>query len=519
MAIRVQALKKTCTYDPRGNEAELCGIAKGAGINFLGKIFSALFQYVYLIVISKILGASILGGFLLGLTVINFAALISRLGLDVGVIKFVAQYCACRDMKRVKGVVTVALIISGIAGVVIALLIFCNATFLSDFFSGKPSFKQVIKVLSLTIPMISLMWITLSATQGAKIMKYTTYAQHLTLPMVNLSVVLLLYWFGLKLDGVVAAFVISTIIVTLLSFLFLGRTFPLWQQIQPIFEVKALLSVSMPLFLVVFLNFGLLWTDTIMLGYFKSSAEVGIYNVVVKTALLISMILTSFNAIFAPVISDLHSRNQLRRLESLFKTVTKWILVISLPVFSVMTVLSSNILSLFGPDFVHGARSLQILAFAQLVNAGVGSVGFILAMTGRQQLVMLNTLIIFLVNVGLNYCLIPQYGMIGAATASGTATILLNLLMLIEVGMILRITPFNSQFFKVLALGVAIFILMLLAKLFGPQLNNFFELILYPVIFARLFFLLFLRWGAGEEDTLILSMIKSKIPLVRSLSG
>ncbi len=519
MATRLHAFKQTCTSDSKANEAELCGIARGAGINFFGKIFSALFQYVYLIVISKILGASILGGFLLGLTVVNFAALISRLGLDVGVIKFVAQYCACKDMERVKGVVTMALIISGLAGVVIALLVFCNATFLSDFFSGKPGFKQVIKVLSPTIPMISLMWIALSATQGAKIMKYTTYAQHITLPLVNLSAVLFLYWFGLRLDGVVAAFVISYITVTLLSFAFLGRTFPLWQQVQPIFDVKALLSVSMPLFLVVFLNFGLLWTDTIMLGYFRSSAEVGIYNVVVKTALLISMILTSFNAIFAPVISDLHSRNRLRRLESLFKTVTKWVLVISLPAFSIMTVLSNNILSLFGPDFVHGARSLEILAFAQLVNAGVGSVGFMLAMTGRQQLVLLNTFMIFLVNVGLNYYLIPQYGMLGAATATGTATILLNLLMLIEVGLILRITPFSSQFFKVLALGAAVFMLMFMVKHFGPQLNSLFELVLYPVIFVCLFFWLFFRWGAGEDDALILSMIKSKVPLIRSLSG
>ena len=496
---------------------DLSGIAKGAGIIFAGKIFGAIVQYVQLIVISKILGVRLLGGFLLGMTIVNIAGLISRLGLDLGVVKFVAQYIGTKDMARVKGVIITALVVSGLSGIVVALLLYFCADPLAHLFEGKPGFERVVQMLGATLPFTTIMLIALAATQGARIMRYSTYAQYITLPLINLTGILFFYFLGFTLNGVIGAFFLATIVAMLLALLFLLKTFPEALTTQPIFEHKKLFSVSLPLCMVIFLSFIVLWTDTIMLGYFKSSAEVGVYNTAMKTAMLISIILASFNAMFAPVIADFYSGQELARLEVLFKVVTKWIFIASLPFFFIMTLLSGEIMHVFGQEFAVGSLPLRILAFTHVINASAGCVGFMLAMSGRQKIVMYNNFAVFLINLLFNYYLIPQYGMVGAALATGIATISVNCLMITEVYLIFKMHPFSSKLVKPILFGGSIFICFGLLKFVTPDTHYLVQLALYPTFFLILFFWAFYKWSLAQEDEFMVEMIKSKIPFSRAL--
>jgi O-antigen/teichoic acid export membrane protein len=64
----------------------------------------------------------------------------------------------------------------------------------------------------------------------------------------------------------------------------------------------------------------------------------------------------------------------------------------------------------------------------QFISSISGSVGFILNMTGKQNILQLTALISVVLNVTLNFMLIPMYGIGGAAISTAIAGILWNLL-------------------------------------------------------------------------------------------
>ena len=90
-------------------------------------------------------------------------------------------------------------------------------------------------------------------------------------------------------------------------------------------------------------------------------------------------------------------------------------------------------MGLFGQEFVSGSPALIILSGAQLVNAAAGSVGLTLMMTGHERSTAYGLFVSAVVNVVLNAVLIPQFGVVGAAVATATSTILWNVLLIIEV--------------------------------------------------------------------------------------
>lgn len=495
---------------PEIYKEELTRIAKGAGITFVGKILGGGIQYLYVIVAARVLGGETFGLYSLALTIISFAGIIGLLGLDNGVIRYVAFYQAAGDKGRVKGAIVKSMQYSFIPSVIIGILLFLTAEVIFAKIFDKPGLENVIKIMALSLPFWSLMIIALSATKGFLIMRYSVYGRDLFWPLSNLILVLMFFFVGLRLHGVVVAYVISTFLTFILALLFLKKTFPDIKDTRIVPETRKLLRVSVPLLLITCLNFLVMWTDTLMLGYFRSSEEVGIYNAALKTAILTSMILASFNAIFAPVISDLHSKREMQKLGSLFKTITKWIYTISFPIFLLMALLSKEIMTIFGPEFAAGWLSLIVLAFAQLVNAGVGSVGFMLVMTGWQDFVMYGTMGVCFLNILLNYLLVPAYGIVGAASASGISIILLNVFWLLGVYYFLKIHPYSMKFIRITILAISAFSALVVLRIVFVHLVGMQKVLASILIFVFVYSWLIYKWGIDDDDRIIVGFLKGK---------
>jgi O-antigen/teichoic acid export membrane protein len=78
---------------------------------------------------------------------------------------------------------------------------------------------------------------------------------------------------------------------------------------------------------------------------------------------------------------------------------------------------------------VAAHQPLAILAVGQLINAGFGSVGFLLNMTGHEGITARILWQTAIVNVVMNVFLIPSFGTAGAAIASAFSLILWNALL------------------------------------------------------------------------------------------
>jgi O-antigen/teichoic acid export membrane protein len=169
------------------------------------------------------------------------------------------------------------------------------------------------------------------------------------------------------------------------------------------------------------------------------------------------------------------------------------------------------ILSIFGESFAGGSAALAILAWGNLVNTGTGVCGVILNMTEKTTLTLLNSVLLFILVTGLNVLLIPQWGLIGAAVASLTAVVVINLLRLLEVFILFRLLPYNSSFIKPIVAGLtALVTVWSIGQLFDTEAN-----LVYTAISAAILLIIYsgmiLLLGLSDEDRLVLARISRRL--------
>lgn len=87
----------------------------------------------------------------------------------------------------------------------------------------------------------------------------------------------------------------------------------------------------------------------------------------------------------------------------------------------------------FGKDFIQGNLALRILLVGQVVNILSGLNGIFLNMNGEHRFVRNVIIIAAVLNIVLNYLLIPRFGLIGAASATTVIRIFWNMLFIIYI--------------------------------------------------------------------------------------
>ena len=494
-------------------QSDLSKLAKNAGISGIGEVVFNILGYITTIVITRTVGPAVFGIFNLANTITSMTQIFSNAGLGQGLLRFVAFYKGRADIPRLKG----AIIFSTRVSLFLSLLFGAVMFYLSDLiavrFFHNPDVGFAIRILMISLPFLTLGDLWLRSIQSLQIIKYQVYTQKIYQPIAKLISLVVLFLLGLKLSGILAASIISVLVGFSFSFYYLLKIFPIHKKLPaPVYEKKEIINFSLPLSLTQFLDFIILSINILMLGYFKTAADVGIYAAVAKLGGLVVLPLVSFNNIFAPMISEFYSRNEMNKLEDLFKIVTKWIFTLSLPVFLIFILFARPIMGIFGQSFVIGTAALIIFGAGQLINAGTGSVGIILTMTGRPKINLLNSIALCVLNIILNYLLIPQYGIIGAAFATGLSIAIINVLRLAEVYYFLRIHPFRLDYLKPCIAGfLSLFLVYLAVHKFFPVSLSLSDISLLLLFFVALYALFIFFLKLEKEDEYILKLFYRKL--------
>jgi O-antigen/teichoic acid export membrane protein len=489
---------------------DLHAIAGGAGLSLFGRIATGGLVFVYGVVVARLLDVRSVGILMLGLAIVRIAELLARMGLEIGTMHYVSILAGSGRASGIRPTIRNAVGLVLACSIAVAAVLMLTAPLASRIF-GMPELSAVLRILAAAVPPMSVAMILLAALLGLKQIAYNTIGERIALPASNLVICAALLTAGLGAQGASAAYVVSATLTVPLALWYLTRcTEPARSRPAPV-PVRDLLRFSAPIVLAVILTQVLLWTDTLMLGLLGTASEVGIYSAAARTALVLSMVVASFNGIFAPTISDLYHRGELAHLKLLFKTVSKWMFLVTCPLALVLVLLSGELMLLFGPAFAGGAGALQILLVAQLVASGTGAVGFMLMMSGRQKAMLINTVVACVVNVGLNAAFIPGYGIEGAAIATCISIAVYSLLALVEVQWTLKMHPYANGHWRVAAAGVAAFVVLALAKPHIAGLTYLETLAVYSAAYAALYLAGLFVLGMAKDEKLLFSTLKGRL--------
>lgn len=201
------------------------------------------------------------------------------------------------------------------------------------------------------------------------------------------------------------------------------------------------LRTSVPLLVIAGAQVMLGQADLLMLGLFHGTRHTGAYAIASQLADLIIFGITAANLVIAPLIADLHAQGKRAELQKVLTTVSRALLLYSLPVAVVLVVGGYRVLGIYGRAYQEAWLPMSILVIGELMIALAGSVGFLLTMTGNESIALRIVLLSLAANVVLNAALIPSFGMVGAAAATVCATALRTVLLSISVRRRLHLNP------------------------------------------------------------------------------
>ena len=419
-------------------------LARGAGGAFAIKITAMASAFVLQVVLARMLGLENFGVYVYALTWMNFSAMVGRLGLDTASLRFVAAYNGTQNWTKLSGFISFTNRTVLIFGLIVGLAAIGLFYFLGSTTETTMVRSIWIACLILT-PLNAIILTKNSQLRGLKCIVPSQAANDVLRPLLILTILPILFLiFPSHVNAPIAlgAHAISACIVLGLMHVMLNRHInPSVKDAGTDNDFRNWLLTALPFLGIALANLIIAQADLLMLGALASPTEAGLYAPARRIGNLITMVLTSVNAIAAPMFAELHAQGKMKDLQETVRMAGKWIFIFSVPCCIAVMVFAKPLLFLFGPEFVNGYRALQIIAGAQLINALAGSVGFLMMMSGHQNRASFLMVLCALGNIALNYLWIPSYGIIGAAWANFVTTVFWNTMMLFFTLKYLRINP------------------------------------------------------------------------------
>jgi O-antigen/teichoic acid export membrane protein len=457
-------------------DAGLGGILRTAGITGISTLVAQSAGYLTVFALTLSLGVRGFGLFSLATTLMSVTTLVAALGLDVAVVRFVAWYRGRGDTRKLQTLLLFATVLVLIWSVIVAIGLWELAPFLSWTVFKEPALVPSVRIVCIGIPLNALFLVFVSGLHGLGLTTRRVYAEQIILPLSRLVFVVVAMVAKASVEGALLAMVAASGVSLAVAGVWLARKSWFWKSsLAPLSDWKALTKYTLPAFLDALLvtqQGGSL--EILLLGMFGTKEMVGIYSVVLRFRLIISLPMAAFNTTLAPLISEAHARSDRERLKGLFNSATRWVMILSLPLVAIIVLFGGLLLGLFGQAYTAGYLTLTLMALGQLVNVCVGPVGHMLLMTGYSRIRLLNSLVLLATQLGLGLLFIPAWQLEGAGVVAAVSVVVVSLLGLIEVFVLLKIHPYQLELTKPLLAcclaGAAIAIAQaLLGKTLIPQ--------------------------------------------------
>lgn len=437
-------------------------IVKNAGITLGGAALGGAMVFVNEIILARFLGVELYGLYALAFVMAKIGEILSLFGLRIAILHFLPIYRSEQRTGLVVGTVLAALILPVVIGCLLAILLWLAAPWLAREGFDEPAAVPYMRTLAFAIPFMSLSEILGYVTRGFGHSAYYVITRNLVPPVAFMVLLTSLRVIDADPIWVTGAFVVSYFLGFVVGAACVVKvTGQILWRVAPRFRFRKLYGYAFPIMLNTILYMVVGFTDILMLGAFMNPEQVGIYRACLQIIILFDMIGLAFNAATSHIYPVLAKQGKREELDHAYTTAIRWVTILAVPAFLIIALNAGDILSLLGPAFPVGAVALTILAAGQLVKSCLGSAGFLMVISGHQTVETVNALVAAVINVVLNFLLIPIYGIVGAATATAISMLVFNILRVVQVRILLGLPTIRLPMLQialvVLLAAVALF--------------------------------------------------------------
>jgi len=428
---------------------------RGAMYVFVNTIIASLIAYVTRMALARNMAPDEFGLFFSVWTFVAFFLFFTDLGLAQALAKFIAEFKASEDLHKVKTSIVSTTIFLFVNSAVLGLALYASSNFLADNYFKNPYAADLLKLFFIYVLARAVVIAMRNTFMGLQ--KMFTYSLFESVKNIaTLIIIFVLFQLGYGIFTPMYAYIGGWIVLIIIFAIPFIKSFPLKHKIQNLTGMtKKLFLFGIPL---VFTGIGervVGYISTIMLTYFATLTEVGIYNVVFPSALIFMFFSNSIGTIALPMTSELWAKKDKKRISDGLGLFYKYAFLITIPfIFAIFIFAKMFITLFFGEAYATGALAFQILLIGVLFFIVAQINNSVLAGIGKPREITKNIIVAALTNIVLNLILIPNYGMNGAAISTAASYVIVLVLSTLKIRKFVGIHVPWQNWVKTFGLGL-----------------------------------------------------------------
>ncbi|MGH2694469.1 MAG: oligosaccharide flippase family protein [Actinomycetota bacterium] len=503
--------------------AEVGTVAKGGAVQIAGQVTNRSFAFLFTVAAAELLSRV---GFGLYRQVFQVLVVFGQLGLagfNYSAMRFISRARAAEDHSGVRGAARASIMGAVIASAIVLVLLFSGADVVASAFGDDPDSRselaRLLRIGALYVPLFALMQVLRYCTQAYKTMVPSVIVGNIVQPAAR---------FALGVGALLVGFEVAGALVTLVASMGIGVITGAYYYRRILSSAEraaaprarpremtrfALLQGGASLLGIQSLGLGVL-----VLGVFHGGeVEVGLFGIALALQGPGGIFLSGIVNIWAPVVSDLHEKGDIARLESLYQTITRWVATFSFPVFAALIIDAELFLRMFFPKWVDATSVVAVLAIGNFFYAGTGPTGYVISMTGRPGVNFANSIVAVALYAAAGAVVVPEHGALGMAVIDAVITALVNTARVVQAKILVGVQPFGRSLLKPVvatAVGAAALLLWRLV----PSDSIPLELVGLAIA-AAVYVIVLRRFGLDPEERYVWERIRARASRGRRRGG
>ena len=396
------------------------------------------------------------------------ATAVVQLGTDIGLVRWLPALIVRGQRDQLRPVVRVAVLPVMGASVVTAVLGFVFASQLADVVAPRADHDELVRqiqVLSVFLPVSAVYNVLMAGTRGLRTMVPTVATEAFGRSIVQLVAVGAVQLLGLGAVAVVVAWSLPyaltlAVVVVWFAALMRGRTAATTDPsgAAPSSEdadltggstvrgsAAAFWRYTAPRAIGTASQVALKRADIVLVAALRSPKEAALYAAATRFVVLGQLGVQALQQALSPQLSALFAQDDHLSAREVYRATTAWAMLLAWPTYIACAVMAPDLLRVFGDGYDEVAPVVVLLSLAMLAATASGAVDTVLLMSGHSWLSLGNNLSALVLNLVLNVVLIPEYGALGAGIAWTVSILLRNLLPLVQIAWMYKISPFGRE--------------------------------------------------------------------------
>ena len=390
-------------------------------------------------ILARILSPDEMGAYFIAVSILAVVGVFILLGLNQAIVRLIAEAMAVRQPGRARQAIQWAftlLLLGCLLGIVFMLL--GGGQWITEHIFHSPLLSDLTGLIALWIVFSTFQTLLAEAFRGFQDIRLAaSFGGGGALTRILLLIFLAGTWLlrgNNSLRQVILLSLWANIITVLLAATLLNKRLRKLPVNQHGISFKEMLTITAPFWINGLSLLVISQADIWFLGAYQDADQVAIYGAVLRLILLATTPTLISAAVLPPIITELHSKRELKQLESILRSTATLIAIPASVVFVSFLFWGREILTyVYGEYYSSGYQALVTTSLGYWVFVLAGSSGLTLMMSGYQKVIMRITLFTGILSLILMYIFTPRFGYNGLAVVVSITIMLQNLMVLLYV--------------------------------------------------------------------------------------